>query len=576
MTASKLKLVHAKDEPLRAALYRRFSSDVQNERSIERQTADLEKVAPRLDLKLDTRLYFEDRGTTATTLFERPGLTRHLLGAAERRLFDVILVEHTDRLARKQADMFWLAEQFKLLGIKIFTPGGEVDPLRLTFESYQNEQFSILLAGRVRSGHNDAIRDGRIPHGLGYGYDNVKDKPGEKVINPEQAVIVVRIFRECASLKSARNIARDLTRDGILSPRGDSAWTFQTINQILQNQIYNGVYVRNRIRRVRNYNTGKRDARPASPDDLVTLDVPHLRIVDADLWDTVQRVRRDRSTKSFWKQGDRSTITRKLHPFAGLFRCSECGSKLIICGSGKRGDRSLVCSTAWWRQTCTHRKSYSLARLTKFAIDKMHAHLTDPDFVNERAKERAKELARLEHEANSERDTTQRELDRVELRIKKIIRLTEDDDSEDVPPDVIKRLKELRVEQRGLLQRITLLDAKTTGAALHPSAIKALARDVDTLHEMLKDNPDCAECRLALGNLIERVLVHPTGVNQPYEISLLARHAVYVGELPLFPRVENNPQKNQHVANINMDNAVVPSLTELKPPVLLGRWLEAA
>ena len=167
MTA-KLKLV--KEEPtLRAALYRRFSSDVQNERGIERQTADLEKVAPRLNLKLDERLYFEDRGTTATTLWDRPGLTRELLGAAERRLFDVILVEHTDRLARKQADMFWLAEQFKMLGIKIFTPSGEVDPLRLTFESYQNEQFSVMLATRVRSGQDDAIREGRIPHKLGFG-----------------------------------------------------------------------------------------------------------------------------------------------------------------------------------------------------------------------------------------------------------------------------------------------------------------------------------------------------------------------------------------------------------------------
>src|SRR6516164_4670984 len=169
---TKLTLVTPNPAEHKAALYRRFSSDVQNERSIERQTADLEKVAPRLSLKLDPLLYFEDKGTTATTLFERPGLTRHLLGAAERGLFNVVLVEHTDRLARKQADMFWLAEQFKALGVKIYTPSGEVDPLRLTFESYQNEQFSVMLATRVRSGHNDAIRDGKIPHSLGYGYND--------------------------------------------------------------------------------------------------------------------------------------------------------------------------------------------------------------------------------------------------------------------------------------------------------------------------------------------------------------------------------------------------------------------
>jgi hypothetical protein len=34
-----------------------------------------------------------------------------------------------------------------------------------------------------------------------------------------------------------------------------------------------------------------------------------------------------------------------------------------------------------------------------------------------------------------------------------------------------------------------MLDAKSDGTISHPSAVKALARDVDTLHEMLRDNP---------------------------------------------------------------------------------------
>jgi hypothetical protein len=149
---------------------------------------------------------------------------------------------------------------------------------------------------------------------------------------------------------------------------------------------------------------------------------------------------------------------------------------MIIAGSGRNGDRGIACSEAWWRSsTCKHRKSYSLARLTAHAIEKMHAHLTDPEFVKERAGERAKMLASLEREANSDRDTTQRELDRVDLRIKKLIRLTEDDDSDDVPQEVRDRMKELRSEKRGLEQRIMMLDSKITGAIPHPNAVKALA-----------------------------------------------------------------------------------------------------
>lgn len=250
---------------------------------------------------------------------------------------------------------------------------------------------------------------------------------------------------------------------------------------------------------------------------------------------------------------------------------------MIICGSGRKDDRLMACSSAFQKSTCPHRKSYSLARLTKHATEKMHAHLTDPDFVNERAKERAKELARLERDASTERNDTQRELDRVQLKIRKLTRLIEDDESEDVSQENIDRHRELRGEERALKQRLTLLDAQTDGTTPHPSAVKALARDVDTLHEMLADDPDNPACRIALGNLIESVAVHPTGHNKPYDVSIYARHAAYVGDLPLFPEyVAKNSSQNQTLARINNVNAIVPSLTILRPPIFLGRWQEAA
>jgi site-specific DNA recombinase len=505
-----------------------------------------------LGLLLDERLYFEDRGQSATTLFDRPGLTRGLLGAVEKGLVDVVLVEHTDRLARKGADLFWLAEQFKFHNVKIFTPAGEVSDIQLTFESYQNAADSAKTSFRVRSGHDDVAREGLIPHAAPYGYDDVPGKPGVKAPNASEVAIVNRIVLETASRKSPRNIAFDLTRDGIPSPKGE-ACTFQTINKILQNELYVGVYVRNKVRKVRNPNNGKRVPRPAPAEDLVTVQMPHLRIVDQDLWDAAQRVRQERAHKHGVKriEVERPTIPRLPHPFMGLFRCAECGGKMITCGRGReKGDRYLSCSAAHWRRQCSHTKSYSLIRLSKLTSEKMHAHLTDPDFVNERAKERAKELARLEREANTERDTAQRELDRVDLRIKKIMRLVEADDSDDVPQEVQDRYKELRVEKRGLEQRLALLNANAIPPLL-PTAIKALARDVDTLHTMLQDTPDDPACRIALGNLIERVLVHPTAANQPYDVSLYARHAAYSGTLPLFP--------HHGITRSNRGNAVVPS-----------------
>jgi len=122
-----MKGKRAKEETaLRAALYARYSTDIQNDRSIERQFADLEKAAPRLGLILDKRHYYSDRAQSGSSLFERPGLTRELMSGAKHKQFDVILVEQTDRLSRRSADLHFLADQFEFDGVKIYTPGGPV------------------------------------------------------------------------------------------------------------------------------------------------------------------------------------------------------------------------------------------------------------------------------------------------------------------------------------------------------------------------------------------------------------------------------------------------------------------
>ena len=164
--------VAAKAQPiLRAALYARFSSDIQKDRSIEDQFTELERAVKRLGFKIDKRHYYADRGVSATSLFERPGLTRDLLGAAQRGEIDVVLVEATDRLARSRADTFWLADRFKFHNVKLFTPAGEVSDLQLTFEGHSNEDFIKKLSIRVKRGHNALTREGRFAGGRCYGYD---------------------------------------------------------------------------------------------------------------------------------------------------------------------------------------------------------------------------------------------------------------------------------------------------------------------------------------------------------------------------------------------------------------------
>ena len=80
---------------------------------------------------------------------------------------------------------------------------------------------------------------------------------GKRSVKQEEAAVVRRIFAEYATGKSPRRIAADLNAEHIPSPRGGQ-WNASTINGhrgrrngILQNELYTGKLVHNRVRMLR-------------------------------------------------------------------------------------------------------------------------------------------------------------------------------------------------------------------------------------------------------------------------------------------------------------------------------------
>lgn len=70
------------------------------------------------------------------------------------------------------------------------------------------------------------------------GYD--KDESGHLIINPAEAEIVKRIFREYLEGASCQKIARGLERDGIRTARGNPRWHDSTVRKILENEKHMG------------------------------------------------------------------------------------------------------------------------------------------------------------------------------------------------------------------------------------------------------------------------------------------------------------------------------------------------
>ena len=141
-----------------------------------------------------------------------------------------------------------------------------------------------------------------------------------------EAQVIRRIFQEYASGRAPREIAHDLNKERVSAPRG-RAWNASTINGnleraagILQNELYVGRLVWNKVRMVKDPDTGKRLSRPNSRSDWQVAEVPYLAIVDPKLFTAAQQRKEERS------RTHPSHQRRPRRMLSGLLRCGSCGS----------------------------------------------------------------------------------------------------------------------------------------------------------------------------------------------------------------------------------------------------------
>src|SRR5229473_583753 len=209
---------------MRAAVYARYSSDMQRDASIEDQ---IRLCRQRIGAEGWTYLdVYADRASSGSSTV-RPAYQR-LLGDARSGLFDVVLAEALDRLSRDQEDIAGLFKRLRFAGIRLFTVAeGEITELHVGLKGTMNALFLKDLAQKVRRGLEGRVREGRSGGGLCFGYDVVRehDARGEPVhggrrINLAEAATVEQIFTLFSHGESPRAIARILNSEGVPGPGG--------------------------------------------------------------------------------------------------------------------------------------------------------------------------------------------------------------------------------------------------------------------------------------------------------------------------------------------------------------------
>jgi site-specific DNA recombinase len=228
----------------RAAIYSRFSTDLQRDRSIDDQVALCRDFAAKAGLVVT--MAYSDRARSGASIVGRAGLLA-LMDDARANCFDVVLVEALDRLSRDQEDLAGLYKRLTFAGIEIrAVHDGIADAIQVGIRGLVSTLVLADLKHKIRRGMAGVVRDGRHAGGRAYGYRPTPGKPGAMIIEESEAEVVRRIFREFLDGSRPREIAGRLNAEMIPPPRG-LVWNASTINGsenrgngILLNPLYAG------------------------------------------------------------------------------------------------------------------------------------------------------------------------------------------------------------------------------------------------------------------------------------------------------------------------------------------------
>ncbi len=496
----------------RAAIYARYSSDLQSEASIEDQ---VRLCRERIEAEgWSLKATYADRAVSGASPL-RVGYQK-LLEDARGGRFDVVVAEALDRLSRDQEDVAGLYKQLSFADIKLVTLAeGEINELHVGLKGTMNALFLKDLAQKTRRGLEGRVRQGRSGGGIAYGYviANEVDACGEAIhggrgVNEAEAAVVCRIFEDYAAGRSPRTIAQALNREGVPGPRG-MAWGSSTINGnikrgtgILNNELYIGRLLWNRLRYVKDPATGKRISRLNPKDEWIVVDVPELRIVDQELWDRVKMrqkvLRRDTrpdcdKVRPFWDR------RRPRYLFSGLVRCGRCGGGFVVISKYLYG-----CATARNKGTCDNRLNIRRNILEASVLNGLKTHLMEPDLFKEFADEFYREINRIRNREAAKFAGARAELERVDRRLKRIV----DAIAEGV---AVRTLKDelLTLERRQDELRSTLATERDPEPLIHPNLAELYRRKVAELHETLQQEDTRAEAAEIIRSLIDEIVLTP-------------------------------------------------------------------
>jgi site-specific DNA recombinase len=493
---------------VKVALYARYSSDNQRDASIADQLRVCRSYAERQGWSICEE--YTDHAVSGATLL-RAGFQALMRDALNRR-FDIVLAESLDRFSRDQEDTAGLFKRLTFASVNIVTIAeGDITHLHIGFKGTMNALFLKDLAEKTHRGLRGRVEDGKSAGGLCYGYRVVRTlngatvTTGEREIVPEEARVVERIFREFVAGISPKQLAKNLNRERVAGPFG-GAWSPSTIygngkrgTGILNNELYVGRLVWNRLRYVKNPDTGKRVSRLNPEAEWMRKEVPELRIVSDDLW-TAAKSRQQQTRHTVKTAGALGAAKRPQYLFSGLTKCGVCGAGFIMSGKNRLG-----CFGARDQGRCDNHLTIRRDEVEARVLRALRERLLQQDLFEEFCDEFTREMNRLRMEHRASLSSAKREVERIGTRIKKLLNLMLDDE---IAVDEGKaEIRTLDARRKALQAQLETADEPPP--LLHPEMADLYRQKVTTLAQALERSDTRTEATEALRGLIDAIILTP-------------------------------------------------------------------
>jgi DNA invertase Pin-like site-specific DNA recombinase len=260
---------------MRVAIYARYSSENQSEKSIDDQVRVCKNYLHDHGLTVEERHIFVDEAISGS-IINRPGL-QVLENAVERKDVDAVVVDDLSRLSRSNHQMLTMVLKFNYHLVKIIsvsegiTTDDENSKLSIHIRGFINELYLDDLKKKTMRGlEGQKIRGFSAGENV-YGYFtqpvgeprfNRKGEPKyagmAHKIHPEEAEIVRQIYEEFVNGKSLAKIVESLNNENIPAKRGrPGGWNTSSLSRILKNEKYIGDWIWQKYKNARDPVSGK-------------------------------------------------------------------------------------------------------------------------------------------------------------------------------------------------------------------------------------------------------------------------------------------------------------------------------